>query len=149
MKLKDILSKKGKTVWTVQSNQTIQQALEVLITQKIGSLVVLDENSRIVGIISERDIVRGVYIHPRELVDLPVSKFMTKKIIIGSPEDEINYIMGIMTQSRVRHIPVVHEGKLEGLVSIGDVVKSVIDDSNYEIHYLKEYIYGRSQESHE
>ena len=146
MKLKDILSKKGKDVWTVKSNQTIQQALEMLVTKKIGSLVVLDESDRIAGIISERDIVRASYVHPREVVDLPVSKFMTKKVIIGSPEDDTKYIMGIMTQSRVRHIPVVHEGKLEGLVSIGDVVKSVIDDSNYEIHYLKEYIYGRSQE---
>ena len=147
MKLKDILNKKGKVVWTVKANQTIQQALSILVTKKIGSLVVLDESDRIAGIISERDIIRGSYVHPREVVDLPVSKFMTKKVIIGSPEDETKYIMGIMTQNRVRHIPVVHEGKLQGLVSIGDVVKSVIDDSDYEIHYLKEYIYGRSQES--
>ena len=147
MKLKDILNKKGKVVWTVKANQTIQQALSILVTKKIGSLVVLDESDRIAGIISERDIIFGSYVHPREVVDLPVSKFMTKKVIIGSPEDETKYIMGIMTQNRVRHIPVVHEEKLQGLVSIGDVVKSVIDDSDYEIHYLKEYIYGRSQES--
>jgi len=145
MKLKDILGKKGVDVWTVKSNQTILQALEILVSKKIGALVVLDEKNRIAGIISERDIVRGTYAHPRELVDMPVSKFMTQKVIVGSPEDETSYIMGIMTQSRVRHIPVVYEGKLEGLVSIGDVVKSVIDDSNYEIHYLKEYIYGRNQ----
>ncbi len=145
MKLKDILGKKGGDVWTVRSNQTILQALEILVSKKIGALVVLDEKNRIAGIISERDIVRGTYVHPRELVDMPVSKFMTEKVIVGSPEDETSYIMGIMTQSRVRHIPVVSEGKLEGLVSIGDVVKSVIDDSNYEIHYLKEYIYGRNQ----
>jgi len=144
MKLKDILGKKGGDVWTVRSNQTILQALEILVSKKIGALVVLDEKNRIAGIISERDIVRGTYVHPRELVDMPVSKFMTEKVIVGSPEDETSYIMGIMTQSRVRHIPVVSEGKLEGLVSIGDVVKSVIDDSNYEIHYLKEYIYGRN-----
>jgi len=147
VKLKDILTKKGSAVWTVKANQTIRQALEILVAKKIGSLVVLDESNRIAGIISERDIVRGSYEHPREISDLPVSKLMTKKVIIGSPEDETKYIMGIMTQSRVRHIPVVHEGKLKGLVSIGDVVKSVIDDSNYEIHYLKEYIYGPSQDS--
>ena len=147
MKLKDILAKKGNTVWTVKSDHTIQQALEVLVTKKIGALVVLDESGRIAGIISERDIIRGSYVHPRELVDFPVSKFMTKKVIIGSPDDETNYIMGIMTQSRIRHIPVVHAGKLQGLVSIGDVVKSVIDDSNYEIHYLKEYMYGPDQQT--
>lgn len=147
MKLKDILAKKGNIVWTIKSDQTIQQALEILVTKKIGALVVLDESNRIAGIISERDLIRGSYVHPRELVDFPVNKFMTKKVIIGSPEDETSYIMGIMTQSRIRHIPVVQDGKLEGLVSIGDVVKSVIDDSNYEIHYLKEYIYGRDQQT--
>ncbi len=147
MKLKDILAKKGSTVWTVKSDQTIQQALEILVNKKIGALVVLDGSGRIAGIISERDIVKASYVHPRELIDFPVSKFMTKKVIIGSPDDETNYIMGIMTQSRVRHIPVVQGNKLEGLVSIGDVVKSVIDDSNYEIHYLKEYMYGPDQQA--
>ena len=143
MKLKDILAKKGKDVWTVKSNQSIKQALEILVSKKIGSLVVLDDNGRIAGIISERDIVQGIHIHPRELIDLPVSKFMTKKVIVGSPDDDTSYIMGIMTKSRVRHIPVVRDGKLEGIVSIGDVVKSVIDESHYEIQNLKEYIYGQ------
>ena len=143
MKLKDILAKKGKEVCTVKSGQTIQQALEILVDKKIGSLVVVDETGRIAGIISERDIVRGAHLHSRELIDLPVNKFMTKKVIIGSPDDDTQYIMGIMTKSRVRHIPVVWEGKLEGIVSIGDVVKSVIEESHYEIQNLKEYIYGQ------
>lgn len=146
MKLKDILNKKGSQVWTVKSNQTIQEALEILVTKKIGALVVVDEGGRIEGIISERDIVRGLYVQPGQISTVPVRQLMTKKLIVGSPEDETKYLMGIMTQSRVRHIPVVDNGKLQGLVSIGDVVKSVIDDSTYEIHYLKEYIYGRSQE---
>ena len=146
MKLKDILLKKGSKVWTIQSSKTIQDAVEILANQKIGSLVVLDESDRIAGIISERDIIRGCYMHPREMAAMPVAKFMTKKVIIASPEDETSYIMGIMTQSRIRHIPVVSEGKLKGIVSIGDVVKSVIDDSQYEIHYLKEYILGRTEQ---
>ena len=76
---------------------------------------------------------------------MPVSQLMTKEIVIGSPEDETSYIMGVITHKRVRHIPVVSEGRLQGIVSIGDVVKSVIEDSQYEIHYLKEYISGSGQ----
>ena len=145
MKLKDILNKKGSKVWTVKANQTISDALKVLVNQKIGALLVLDEKSGIVGIISERDIVRGCHQNSKELDTMPVNKLITKEVIIGSPEDETSYIMGVMTQKRVRHIPVVAGGKLQGIVSIGDIVKSVIEDSQYEIHYLKEYIYGPGQ----
>ena len=145
MKLKDILGKKGSKVWTVKASQTIQNALKVLVNQKIGALLVLDEKGGIVGIVSERDIVRGCYQSGKELDVMPVSQLMTKEVVIGSPEDETSYIMGVMTQKRVRHIPVVAGGKLQGIVSIGDIVKSVIEDSQYEIHYLKEYIYGQGQ----
>ena len=145
MKLKDILKNKGSKVWTVKANQTISDALKILVNQKIGALLVLDEKSGIIGIISERDIVRGCYENNKGLEAMLVNQLMTKEVIIGSPEDETNYIMGVMTQKRVRHIPVVSEGKLQGIVSIGDVVKSVIEDSQYEIHYLKEYIYGPGQ----
>ena len=143
MKLKDILGKKGSKVWTVKATQTVQDALKVLVNQKIGALLVLDEKGGIVGIISERDIVRGCFQNNKELDAMLVSKLMTKEVVIGSPEDETNYIMGVMTQKRVRHIPIVAGGKLQGIVSIGDVVKSVIEDSQYEIHYLKEYISGQ------
>ena len=143
MKLKDILKNKGSKVWTIKENQTIREALQVLVSQKIGALLVLDEKEGIVGIISERDIVRGCYETGKMLETLPVSQLMTKQLVIGSLEDETSYIMGVMTQKRIRHIPVVCEGKLQGIVSIGDVVKSEIEDSKYEIHYLKEYIYGR------
>lgn len=143
MKLKDILKTKGSKVWTVRANQSIREALDILVNQKIGALLVLDEKGGIVGIISERDIVRGCHEKGKDLERAHVSELMTKDVVIGSPEDETSYIMGVMTQKRVRHIPVVSEGKLEGIVSIGDVVKSEIEDSKYEIHYLKEYIYGR------
>lgn len=142
MKLKDILAKKGSKVWTVKANQSIREVLDILVRQKIGALVVLDDKKNVTGIISERDIIRGCHDNIKELDGMPVSRLMTQKVIIGSPEDETSYIMGIMTQSRIRHIPVVEKGKLVGLVSIGDIVKSVIEDSQYEIHYLKEYIQG-------
>lgn len=146
MKLKEILQKKGGTVWTVRADQTVREAVEILVEHKIGALLVLNEQGNIIGIISERDLVRGCQTRGKELPDAFVNQLMTKDVIIGSPEDETSYIMGVMTQSRIRHIPVVNQqGKLEGIVSIGDVVKSEIEDSKYEIHYLKEYMYGRGQ----
>ena len=144
MKLKDILKNKGSKVWTVKAGQTIQDAVAILVNQKIGALLVLDDRENVIGIISERDIMRGLYYKGKEITALPVSELMTKKVIIGGPEDETGYLMGVMTQNRVRHIPVIEGGKLQGLISIGDVVKSLLEDSKYEIHYLKEYIYGRS-----
>ena len=145
MKLKDILKIKGSKVWTIEGNQTVNEALHILMNQNIGALLVLDENDGIIGIISERDIVRGCCYNAKGLSETPVIQLMTRSVIIGSPEDEVSYIMGVMTQNRIRHIPVVADGKLEGIVSIGDVVKSVIEDSQYEIHYLKEYISGQGQ----
>ena len=145
MKLKDVLKVKGSKVWTIRENQTIYEAVEVLVSQKIGALLVLDQNEGLVGVISERDIMRGYHQNREGLDKVLVSQLMTRRVIIGSPEDDTSYIMGIMTQNRVRHIPVVADGKLQGIVSIGDVVKSQLEDSKYEIHYLKEYIYGRGQ----
>ena len=145
MKLSDILKVKGSKVWTIKENQPVRDALHILVNQRIGALLALDEKGGIVGIISERDIVRGCHESAKTLDTMPVSRLMTKEVVIGSPEDETSYIMGVMTQKRVRHIPVVSEGRLQGIVSIGDVVKSEIEDSKYEIHYLKEYIYGRGQ----
>ncbi|MBI2166971.1 MAG: CBS domain-containing protein [Candidatus Omnitrophica bacterium] len=143
MKLKDILKIKGSKVWTIREDQTVQEALHTLANQNIGALLVLDKSQRIVGIISERDIVRGACYNAKGVGEERVSELMTTNVIIGSPEDEVSYLMGVMTQNRVRHIPVVAEGKLEGIVSIGDVVKSQLEAQEYEIHYLKEYIYGR------
>ena len=97
-----------------------------------------------VGIISERDIVRGCHQSLKKLETLPVSELMTRKVIIASLEDDINDIMAIMTEKRIRHIPVMTEGELQGIISIGDVVKSLLQDSEHRIRYLKEYMYGSS-----
>ena len=145
MKLKEILKNKGSKVWSVREDQTIQEALAVLVANKIGAVLVVKKNDTIAGIITERDIMRGCHEHGVDLYQLKVSRLMTKKVIIASPEDETSYIMGVMTENRVRHIPVMAEDKLAGLVSIGDVVKSQLEDSNYEIKYLKEFIYGNTQ----
>ena len=145
MKIKEILKTKGSKVWTIRADQTIRDAVKILVQQKIGALLVMDDQDTIIGIISERDIVRSLHNHPSDIAEIPVQKLMTKDVIAASPEDDTSYLMGIMTQSRIRHIPVICEGKLEGLVSIGDVVKSQLQDSEYEIHYLKKYLYHSNQ----
>lgn len=142
MLLKDILSQKGGKVWSIKANQTIPEALEVLVSQKIGALLVFDETGEIVGIISERDIMRECHYHSSGWQSSPVNQVMTKNIVIGTPDDPVDYIMGIMTQNRVRHIPVLERKKLQGIISIGDVVKAQLKDSEYENRYLKEYLYG-------
>ena len=141
MKIKDILRHKGPKVWAVKVDQKIYDALQILVNQKIGALLVFDDKGNIAGIISERDIVRACYLG-KAVNDILVSELMTRKVITASPEDNINEIMEVMTENRARHIPIVSGGKLEGLVSIGDVVKALLEDSAHQIRFLKEYMHG-------
>lgn len=142
MKIKDILKVKGSKVCTVRMNQTLLDAVHLLVNHKIGALLVLNGKNQVVGIISERDIMRACSTKDKELDNIPINVWMTKKVIIGSPEDEIKDIMAIMTEKRVRHIPVVVKDELQGIVSIGDIVKSLLQDSEHQIQYLKEFMYG-------
>lgn len=143
MQLKDILNAKGGKVLSVRENQTLKEALHILIANKIGALLVMDERDQITGILSERDIMRECHKENTGWALQLVVNAMTKKLIIGTPEDHVDYIMGIMTQNRVRHIPVIEKDQLRGMISIGDVVKAQLKDTQYENHYLKAYINGR------
>ena len=142
MTLKDILKSKGSKVWWVRTTQTIQEAVQILVRQKIGALLVLGPQNNIVGIISERDIIQGCAGDMQHFGARAVSDLMTKDLIIAAPEDDVNDVMQLMTENRVRHIPVVENDQLQGIVSIGDVVKSLIHESEHQIRYLKEFIYG-------
>jgi CBS domain-containing protein len=142
MKVKDILSAKGSRVWTVKAKATIHEALGSLVEHGIGALIVADDKGQVSGIVSERDIIRECYRNGRQIEQTPVEKIMSRNLIIGSPEDELDYIMGIMTQNRIRHVPVIVGGKLEGIISIGDIVKAQLHNTEYENHYLKDYLFG-------
>ena len=142
MKVKEILVTKGSKVWSVKSKQTIGETVGVLVAQKIGALLVYDQKEQIVGIVTERDIMRACHEYGKQVGETPVEKVMTKRVIIGAPEDELDYIMNIMTQNRVRHIPVVENDELRGIISIGDVVKAQLHDSQVQIKYLKDYMHG-------
>ena len=142
MEVREILQKKGSKVWSIKTSQTLRDALQILVDHKIGALLVFDQKDNIVGILSERDILRECYQNTKSFDTAIVGKVMTTNIIIGAPEDKVQYIMGIMTNNRIRHVPIVSGGKLQGIISIGDVVKAQLQDSEYENRYLKDYMFG-------
>ncbi|MCB9799438.1 MAG: CBS domain-containing protein [Candidatus Omnitrophica bacterium] len=142
MRLKDILKTKVQKVWSVRTDEIIQDALSILVNNKIGALLVFNEHEHVVGILSERDIMRECYQNGTEWAKSQVEKVMTRRVIVAKPEDEVSYIMGIMTQNRIRHVPVMDGTTLVGVISIGDVVKAQLKDSQYENQYLKDYITG-------
>lgn len=142
MKVKDILSKKGPEVITIGDTKTVDNALQLLVRNNIGVLLVLNESGKFVGIISERDILRKVNSSPERFLECMVSELMTKKIIYADYDDDVDYIESIMTQNKVRHIPVLKDKVLVGLISIGDIVKASLSDKQFENKYLIEYISG-------
>jgi len=136
MNIAHVLSRKGGHVFTMRPEQTIREALAELATHNIGALVVVDENARPIGIISERDIVRWAVLDER-LFERTVRELMTKNVIVGSPDDDLKSVAHTMTEMRVRHLPVVVGGRLVGIVSIGDVVKAQRDEYEGEVATLQ------------
>ncbi len=143
MKIQEILRSKGPDVRTIDQNQPISEALHILVVMEIGALVVIDRTtSQVSGIISERDIIRGSHQQGERVYRMPVSMLMTREVITCSPEDEIHDIMAVMTHSRIRHLPVLEAGYLRGIVSIGDIVKALLSETEQENRSLKDYLYG-------
>jgi CBS domain-containing protein len=143
MTLRDILRVKGSQVYTVRPDQTVQDAVGILMQHRVGALLVEEGDGRDVGIITERDVLRECHHRSDQLRQIPVREAMSKDLIIGLPDDELGYTMGVMTKNRVRHLPIVDSGRVVGMISIGDVVKASLDEVEDENHYLKEYISGR------
>ncbi|MFP4528143.1 MAG: CBS domain-containing protein [Candidatus Kapaibacterium sp.] len=142
MKVKNILEKKGPEVITIGQNKSMLEAIKILTANKIGALLVLSDNGRIGGIISERDIVRNYPINHDHFHERPVSEIMTRDVIIVEPEDDIEYVESVMTHNRIRHLPVVSEKVLVGIISIGDVVNAMLRDKDSTNKYLMDYISG-------
>jgi CBS domain-containing protein len=144
MKVRDMLGQKGDKVATVRPDATIDTALHKLKLEGVGALVVSKDDQTVAGIISERDIVRGLPDHGAALLTMKVSELMTQSVKTCTPDDKIQDIMSEMTRSRIRHLPVVSDGKMCGIVSIGDVVKNRLEELETETHVLRDYIVGRS-----
>jgi CBS domain-containing protein len=146
MTLREILHSKGHMVHTIGSTATLDDVVQKLVRQNCGSLVVVDGKSQaagqMIGIITERDILKASARHLGSLSSLKVGDVMTVDVATGSPNDSVEDTMGLMTEKRIRHLPVVEDGQLLGLVSIGDVVKTQHDRLTMENHYLKSYLQG-------
>lgn len=142
MQVQDILKKKSSEVFTIRSHQPLADAIKMLADKNIGVLVVVDEQNQPVGVLSERDIVRELAHNIAGMESLKVSHIMTKDVIIALPEDDLTYLSNTMTNKRIRHLPVMQDGKLIGIVSIGDVVKAQLDFYEVEAHTLRQYITG-------
>lgn len=142
MKIKDVLSTKGPEVFTIGANKTVYEAMDVLIRNKIGSLLVLNQDGKIVGIFSERDALRVCFNYKDNFTDILVGDVMTKKIIFAEPEDDVSYLESIMTNNRIRHVPIMKDKVLVGIVSIGDIVKASLSEQKTENKYLMDYFYG-------
>ena len=139
--VRQVLQNKGYDVWSVSPDTTTYEALRMLDDKDIGALMVLD-GERMVGIISERDFARRIARRGACHLEAPVKEFMTRNVYVVSPEQTIEECMVIMTQKHFRHLPVIEEGKLVGIISIGDVVSEVIKNQEDTIHNLEDYILG-------
>lgn len=141
MLIKDILNQKGRDVFTIHAGATLVDAAAAMKERNVGALLVKDEDS-FTGIISERDLVTVMATKWNELNDLRVSHVMvpSEHLIVAEPDDESRYVMAVMIQKRIRHLPVVEEGRIVGLVSIRDVVRANVMKLDARAHFLSDYI---------
>lgn len=140
MRISDVIRRKGDEVVTLRSDATVTRLLEVLEQNHIGAVVVSDDGSTVSGIVSERDVVRHLHTQGVGVLDQPVATIMTSDVHTCSPQDGIEDLAHVMTERRFRHIPVVVDGALVAIVSIGDIVKGRIDELQTERDHLVGYI---------
>ena len=142
MLVANMLTDKGNRVATVKSSDLVSSATKMLKSERVGALVVSDDGTTIAGIISERDIVRNIAERSVSALDTAIETAMTKDIIIGFPEDALSDVSSTMTNRRIRHLPIVEDKDLIGMISIGDIVKAQLDHAEHEAHNLRQYITG-------
>ncbi len=141
--VRDILKNKGNDVWSVPPEATVYEALQRMAEKNCGAVLVM-ENDKIVGIFSERDYARRVILQGRRSMDTKVAEVMNTNVIFVNGDRTVEESMALMSGRRIRHLPVMEGDKLIGLISIGDVVKAVIEEKEYIIKELENYITGRS-----
>ena len=141
MKVKDILRVKGNTILSVAPDTIIFDALYLMGEKNVGALLVM-ENEKLVGIFSERDYARKIILKGRTSLDTQVSEIMTEEVITVCPEETIGECMMLMSQRRIRHLPVLQSNEVVGVISIGDVVKYIIEEQKFIIENMEHYITG-------
>jgi CBS domain-containing protein len=140
MLLSQILKDKGDLVFTASPHETVGAAAALLHSRRVGAMVIVDADDQVIGILSERDIVRVVAEMGAPGLTQPISKYMTRDVLFAQPGEAVHLLLERMTDRRVRHLPVINDGRLAGIVSIGDLVKSKIAETEAEAENLKAYI---------
>jgi CBS domain-containing protein len=138
-RVRDILESKGRDVWSIKPAASVYDAMKLMADKGIGALLVI-EGTRVVGIISERDYARKVILQGRSSRTTAVQEIMTSRVVYAEPEQNIEECMALMTEMRIRHLPVMEGGQLRGVISIGDLVKSIIAEQKFIIEQLERYI---------
>ncbi|MBN2432945.1 MAG: CBS domain-containing protein [Acidobacteria bacterium] len=140
MLVKDLLEIKGRTVYTTKATDTLRQAVNKMVRHNVGSLLVVDDQARVIGIITERDVLCKCVHEGKNPDQEHVQKHFTATLLIITPGEDVGSAMDVMTRNRIRHLPVVEADSLEGIISIGDVVKAQLHEYHTENRYLKDYI---------
>ena len=141
-KVQAVLDRKGHEVYSIRADQTVYKAITEMDAQNVGGLIVKD-GEEVVGIITERDYLRKVILRGRSSKETAVDSVMTRNLVSISPECTVAEAMKLMTEKRCRHLPVFKDGQLDGILSIGDLVKAIITSQEFEIRFLQDYISGR------
>ena len=136
-----LLDVKGHDVWSVEPKASVNAAIERMAEKQLGALMVVD-GTRPVGLISERDCIRKVFLPARSAAETAVEEVMTRRVIYAPPDHTVEECMALMTDKRIRHLPVLDNGRLVGMISIGDLVKAIIDEQQHTIEQLVNYITG-------
>src|ERR1051326_7654901 len=140
--VREVLQKKRRDVWSVSPDATVYEAIELMAEKRVGALLVL-EQTKLVGIISERDYARKVILKGRSSKETPVREIMTTPVIFVEPQYSVDECMKIITEHRIRHLPVLDGERVVGIISIGDVVNWIISAQNHTIEQLQNYVTGR------
>ncbi len=141
--VKELLRNKGYQVYSIGPDATVYEALTLMAEKDVGALLVLDNAGQLVGILSERDYARKIVLKGKTSRETPVREIMTEKVVWVRPDQTIEECMALMTNKHIRHLPVMEEGRLLGVISIGDVVKDIISEQEFVIEQLENYITGK------
>lgn len=141
VRVKQLLANKGHEVWSIEADQPVLEAIRVMADKRIGALPVT-RDGKLVGVISERDYARKVVLLGRSSDETPVAQIMSSPVVTVTPAEDVRQCMQIMTQRRIRHLPVVDDGRMIGVVSIGDLVRAVIEEQEQTIEHLERFIAG-------
>ncbi len=140
--VRDLLRVKGNQVWSIGPDASVYEALSLMAEKDVGALLVLDGTGQLAGILSERDYARKIVLKGKTSRETPVREIMTERVVWVRPDQTIEECMALMTNKRVRHLPVLEAGRLIGVISIGDVVKDIISEQEFIIGQLENYITG-------